>query len=68
MTAVNSTDDSSGANIKRGKYRRRSMSIPHPDGERVALVPAAQIHTSKQVTFRFNFFDELHRIAPIGSR
>ena len=40
----------------------------HPDGERVALVPAAQIHTSKQVTFRFNFFDELRRIAPIGSR
>ena len=28
IKAVNSADDSSGGNIKGGKYRRRSMSIP----------------------------------------
>ena len=39
----------------------------HPDGERFALAPAAQTADGEKqdhVTFIFNFFDELRRIAP----
>jgi serine/threonine-protein kinase len=43
----------------------RSFDL-HPDGSRIALAPAAQ-NDAKQdkVVFVFNFFDELHRLAPI---
>ena len=43
----------------------------HPDGERFALAPAAQMpNGAKQdkVVFIFNFFDELRRIAPATKR
>ena len=42
----------------------------HPDGERFALAPAAPTQGAKQdhVTFIFNFFDELRRIAPATQR
>jgi hypothetical protein len=42
----------------------------HRDGDRVALAPAAQAPGTKQdhVTFLFNFFDELRRIAPVTKR
>jgi Tol biopolymer transport system component len=38
----------------------------HPDGVRVALAKAPDVENSRQdkVTFIFNFFDELRRIAP----
>jgi hypothetical protein len=40
----------------------------HPDGERFALVPAAETEKAQQdkVVLVFNFFDELRRIAPAG--
>ncbi len=42
----------------------------HPDGERFALLPAPQTQGSRQdqVTFIFNFFDELRRPTPAGPR
>jgi hypothetical protein len=42
----------------------------HPDGERVALAPAAEapnIGTQDRAVFVFNFFDELNRLT-IASR
>lgn len=38
----------------------------HPDGERLAILKANNEQSEKldQVTFIFNFFDELRRIAP----
>ena len=55
---------SDGRFVVRGINRMFDL---HPDGERIALVPAAQTQNgTKQdhVTFIFNFFDELRRIAP----
>ena len=52
----------------RGPWRTFDL---HPDGERLGLRPAAQTQSGgKQdhVTFIFNFFDELRRIAPTGRR
>ena len=43
----------------------------HPDGERVALAPAAESpNGGKQdhAVFVFNFFDELQRLAPTSKR
>jgi serine/threonine protein kinase/Tol biopolymer transport system component len=42
----------------------------HPDGARFAMAPAAQMSDAKQehVTFLFNFFDELRRVAPVATR
>jgi len=39
----------------------------HPDGVRVALAKAPDVETARQdkVTFVFNFFDELRRVAPV---
>ena len=48
----------------------RSFDL-HTDGERFALAPAAQTPgggKQDHVTFIFNFFDELRRIAPAGRR
>ncbi|MDO8679764.1 MAG: protein kinase [Acidobacteriota bacterium] len=55
---------SEGRHVVRGLTRMFDL---HPDGERVALAPAAQTSGVKQdhVTFLFNFFDELRRIAPV---
>jgi Tol biopolymer transport system component/tRNA A-37 threonylcarbamoyl transferase component Bud32 len=53
------------------RYMVRGTTRPfdlHPDGERVALALAAQTQGgAKQdhVTFVFNFFDELRRMAPV---
>jgi serine/threonine protein kinase/Tol biopolymer transport system component len=50
----------------RGTSRRFDV---HPDGERLALQVVAQTAgggKQDHVTFIFNFFDELRRIAPIG--
>jgi hypothetical protein len=46
--------------------RLRSFDL-HPDGDRFALAVAPDTPAAKQdkVTFIFNFFDELRRIAPI---
>ena len=47
---------------------RRNPNVDlHPDGERVALAPAAESpNGGKQdhAVFVFNFFDELQRLAP----
>ena len=56
-----------------GRYAVRLTSRMfdlHPDGERFALAAAAQTPGAKQdhVTFIFNFFDELRRIAPSPKR
>jgi Tol biopolymer transport system component len=57
-----------------GRFLQRGANRPfdlHPDGERFAIAPAAQTPGgAKQdhVTFIFNFFDELRRIAPTGRR
>jgi len=57
-----------------GRYLYRGASRPfdlHPDGERVALLPAAQTSNGlkpDKVSFFFNFFDELRRIAPAPTR
>ena len=43
----------------------------HPDGDRFALAPAPQTLAGTRqdhVTFIFNFFDELRRIAPVAER
>ncbi len=47
----------------------RSFDL-HPDGQRFALVPAAETEkaTQDKVVLIFNFFDELRRIAPVGGR
>jgi Tol biopolymer transport system component len=50
--------------------RLRSFDL-HPDGERFAVSAAAQTPSEAprdRVIFIFNFFDELHRIAPAGRR
>ncbi len=51
----------------RGPSRRFDL---HPDGERVALAPVAQTGGVKQdkLTFFFNFFEELRRIAPVAKQ
>jgi hypothetical protein len=48
-----------------GRPRLRSFDL-HPDGDRFALEVAPDIDAAKldKVTFIFNFFDELRRIAP----
>ncbi|MDO8795193.1 MAG: protein kinase [Vicinamibacterales bacterium] len=55
-----------------GRYTARGnrMFDLHPDGTRVALAPVAQTGGVKQdhVTFLFNFFDELRRIAPVAKQ
>jgi eukaryotic-like serine/threonine-protein kinase len=57
-----------------GRYQPRGPSRMfdlHPDGERVALAPAAQtsdVTGQKSVVFIFNFFDELRRVAPATKR
>jgi Tol biopolymer transport system component len=46
----------------------RSFDV-HPDGNRFALVKAPEVESGPKrdhVTLIFNFFDELHRIAPTG--
>ena len=56
---------SEGRFVTRGLNRMFDL---HPDGERFALAPVAQTPSgAKQdhVTFIFNFFDELRRIAPV---
>ena len=54
-----------------GHYvERRSLDL-HPDGERFALAPAVPRPSDAKddhVTFIFNFFDELRRIAPATRR
>ena len=43
----------------------------HPDGERVALAPSELVQDARKsdhLTFFFNFFDELRRIAPATTR
>jgi serine/threonine protein kinase/Tol biopolymer transport system component len=53
-----------------GRYQVRGpnrMFDLHPDGERFALAPAAPM-PGNHVTFIFNFFEELRRIAPATSR
>jgi len=50
--------------------QRRSLDL-HPDGERFALAPAVPRPSDAKddhVTFIFNFFDELRRIAPATRR
>ena len=54
-----------------GRYMTRprpSHFDLHPDGERFALAPAPEVQAEVRrdhVTFIFNFFDELRRIAPV---
>ena len=48
------------------RTRQRSFDL-HPDGDRLAVAAAAGGQTEEKfdkVTFIFNFFDELRRIAP----
>ena len=42
----------------------------HPDGTRVAFAPVPLSPAVKQdkLTFLFNFFDELRRIAPVAKQ
>jgi serine/threonine protein kinase/Tol biopolymer transport system component len=53
-----------------GRYQTRGefrMFDLHPDGERVALAPAAESPTRERqdsAVFVFNFFDELRRLSP----
>ncbi len=58
---------SNGRYLVRGPSRMFDL---HPDGTRVALAPVEQTPGVKQdkLTFLFNFFDELHRIAPVTTR
>jgi len=59
---------SDGRFVVRGLNRMFDL---HPDGERFALAPATQTSGSAKqdhVTFIFNFFDELRRLAPTGRR
>ena len=54
--------------VERGPNRPFDL---HPDGERFAIAPAAQTPgggKQDHVTFLFNFFDELRRVAPTGRR
>ncbi|MFN2447898.1 MAG: TolB family protein, partial [Vicinamibacterales bacterium] len=57
-----------------GRYQTRGsnrMFDLHPDGERFALAPVAQTAVGAKpdkAVFIFNFFDELHRIAPVTKR
>ena len=57
-----------------GRFLPRAVNRPfdlHPDGERFALAPAVQTPgggKQDHVTFIFNFFDELRRLAPTGRR
>ena len=54
---------------QRGLFNR--MFDLHPDGIRFALSPAEQAQggvNPNHLTFIFNFFDELRRIAPAGGR
>jgi hypothetical protein len=57
-----------------GRYQTRGsnrMFDLHPDGERFALLPAAQTPGGTRqdhVTFIFNFFEELRRVAPATKR
>ena len=53
---------SDGRFIQRGTVRNFSL---HPDGDRFAVLKAQEdITDSDNVTFVFNFFDELERLAP----
>jgi hypothetical protein len=48
------------------RIRQRSFDI-HPDGERIvaAVAPESESDNRKdKLVFIFNFFDELHRVAP----
>jgi len=55
-----------------GRYRFRGFPRPydlHPDGKRFALPPASPGDVKQDhVTLIFNVFDELRRIAPVGTR
>jgi hypothetical protein len=57
-----------------GRYQTRGevrMFDLHPDGERVALAPAAESPTGgrqDRAVFVFNFFDELRRLSPTSKR
>jgi serine/threonine protein kinase/Tol biopolymer transport system component len=56
---------SEGRHVSRGLFNR--MFDLHVDGERVALAPSEQVQDAQKsdhLTFIFNFFDELRRIAP----
>jgi hypothetical protein len=48
-----------------GRPRQRAFDL-HPDGERIAAAVATGQAEEKidKVTFIFNFFDELRRLAP----
>ena len=50
--------------------RASRMFDLHPDGERFAVAPAARIEPGgrDRLTFVFNFFDELRRMAPATKR
>jgi Tol biopolymer transport system component len=51
--------------------RASRMFDLHPDGERFAVAPAAQPQPAgkqDRLTFIFNFFDELRRVAPAAKR
>ena len=58
---------SEGRYLTRGGNRMFDL---HPDGTRFALAPVEQTPgvTQGHVTFLFNFFDELRRIAPVAKR
>ena len=50
-----------------GRYQTRGpnrMFDLHPDGERFVLAPAAK-PPDDHLTFVFNFFEQLRRIAPL---
>jgi hypothetical protein len=57
-----------------GQYQQRGLNRMfdlHPDGDRFAVAPATQSPPGtrdNKVTFIFNFFDELRRIAPAPAR
>ena len=50
--------------------KRRSDPRVHPDGDRIAAAVSSGQPEEKldHVTFIFNFFDELRRIAPPGKK
>lgn len=58
---------SSGRYVVRGPDRMFDL---HPDGTRVALAPAEHAPGVKQdhLTFLFDYFDEVRRIAPMAKR
>ena len=50
--------------------RQRSFDL-HPDGNRVAIAPVPETQAGEKqdkLVFVFNFFDELRRLAPVGTR